>query len=269
MKIIVTTLPGNVKVPVQVDHGDTIDSLKTKVREQDPDQGATARNDEMRVLLGGRTLEDHKTIDDYGIKEMQQLQLLYVQGVTPPEPTLEIQSPEPQVEPSEVAQHFSSLPPPDVMEFESWWTEQGQRRYMILLYHSKAEVFEVMVDDSTVPLRVQVYDRYKQPFKAWDLYVGCQIQILGKPTTLMKAKHATMQWIDDEARRLWKKKESLERQLGKYRTLPDLIKYVGVTVRRLEESKSGALGGTVNLGKLAKCVAYLQKELAVFRPEKR
>eukprot|EP00756_Hemistasia_phaeocysticola_P066778 Hpha_TRINITY_DN9492_c0_g1::TRINITY_DN9492_c0_g1_i1::g.139131::m.139131 len=162
-----------------------------------------------------------------------------------------------------VAQHFPRVP--EVMEFESWWTEQGQRRYMLLLYHSNVEVFEVMVDDSTVPLKVQVYDRSNRPLKAWDLYVGCQITILGKPTTLMKAKHATMQWIDDEARKLWKKKERLERQLDKYRIVPDLTPLEGVTVRRLAESKSGALGGTVNLAKLATCVTYLQNELRVYK----
>eukprot|EP01062_Namystynia_karyoxenos_P062886 TRINITY_DN55743_c0_g1_i1.p1 TRINITY_DN55743_c0_g1~~TRINITY_DN55743_c0_g1_i1.p1 ORF type:complete len:197 (+),score=56.67 TRINITY_DN55743_c0_g1_i1:92-682(+) len=156
---------------------------------------------------------------------------------------------------------------PEVMEFESWWTEQGQRRYMLLLYHSEKEMFEVLVDDSVVPLKVQVYNRANQPLKAWDLYVGCQISILGKPTTLMKAKHATMAWIDTSARRLWQRKTKLEQQLDKYRIVPDLTPLEGVTVRRLAESKSGSLGGTVNLAKLATCVLYLQNELRVYRDD--
>eukprot|EP01065_Artemidia_motanka_P032685 TRINITY_DN39673_c0_g1_i1.p1 TRINITY_DN39673_c0_g1~~TRINITY_DN39673_c0_g1_i1.p1 ORF type:complete len:218 (+),score=70.00 TRINITY_DN39673_c0_g1_i1:68-655(+) len=162
-----------------------------------------------------------------------------------------------------VAAHFPSVP--DVLEFESWWSEQGQRRYMLLMYHSEHEMFEVMVDDSTVPLKVQVYDRTNRPLKAWDLFVGCQLTILGKPTTLLKAKHATMQWIDDCARRLWAKKVKLEKQLDKYRIVPDLTPLEGVTVRRLAESRNGSLGGTVNLAKLATCVSYLQNELRVYK----
>eukprot|EP00755_Sulcionema_specki_P023063 Sspe_Gene.77971::Locus_48754_Transcript_1_1_Confidence_1.000_Length_712::g.77971::m.77971 len=164
---------------------------------------------------------------------------------------------------TEIAQLFNEIP--QVMEFESWWTESGQRRYMLILYYPPKEVFEVMVDDSIVPLKVAVFARNGKPLKAWDLHVGAVVDILGKPTTLMKAKYSTMQWLDTQAKRLWTKKVKLENQLSKFRILPKLTPLEGVTVKKLEGNCAGTIGGSVNLGKLALTVTYLQNELKVFK----
>ncbi|KAJ9467055.1 hypothetical protein DIPPA_00548 [Diplonema papillatum] len=163
-----------------------------------------------------------------------------------------------------VAQQFSSVP--EVMEFESWWFEGGQKRYMLILYHSASEVFEIMVDDSTVPMKVAMYNRKNEPLKAWDLHVGAVVDILGKATTLMKARQSTMGWLDSEARRLHGKQLKLVSILKKFTTLPDLTPLCGVTVRKLDaNSKSATLGGTVSLAKLARTVAYLENEVRVYR----
>ena len=162
-----------------------------------------------------------------------------------------------------IAKQFTSVP--EVMEFESWWSEGGQKRYMLLLYCPAKEVFEVMVDDSVIPMKVVVYNRRNKPLKPWNLHVGTVVDILGKSTTLMKAKQSTMQWIDSEARRLWDKKQKLEATLEKFRRIPDLTPLSGVTVKKLQEGKSGSLGGTVDLAKLAITIIYLQKEVKLFK----
>ena len=151
------------------------------------------------------------------------------------------------------------------MEFESWWSESGQKRYMLILYYCSRDVFEVMVDDSTVPIKVAIFNRKNQPLKPWDLYVGAVLDMLGKPTTLMKAKQSTMEWIDSQAHRLWEKKKKLVSVLEKFATVPDLTPLSGVTVRKLDCAKSCALGGTVNLSKLATTVVYLQNEVKLYR----
>eukprot|EP01012_Entosiphon_sulcatum_P003176 TRINITY_DN10910_c0_g1_i1.p1 TRINITY_DN10910_c0_g1~~TRINITY_DN10910_c0_g1_i1.p1 ORF type:complete len:181 (-),score=26.33 TRINITY_DN10910_c0_g1_i1:5-547(-) len=163
-----------------------------------------------------------------------------------------------------IAALFPSVP--SVMEFESWWTENGLRRYMLLLFYPANEIFEVLVDDSKVPLRVAVFNRDNQPLRAWDLYVGAVIDILGKPTTLMKCTHATCEWLDANAKRLWKRRLWLEKELTKFRVVPPLAAIEGPTVSRLFESdKHTALGGHIHLARLAKSVAFLSEELSHFR----
>ena len=162
-----------------------------------------------------------------------------------------------------VASLFTNVP--DILEFESWWSEGGQRRYMLILYYTAKEVFEVMVDDSTVPIKVAIYNRRNAPLQPWDLYVGVVLDILGKPTTLMKAKQSTMHWIDTEARRLWDRKTRLVATLEKFSTIPDLTSICGVTVRKLNGPKTTSLGGTIHLAKLATAVIYLQNELRLYR----
>ena len=46
--------------------------------------------------------------------------------------------------------------------------------------------------------------------QAWDLHAGAVIDILGRPTTLMKATAATVEWLDCYARLFYNLKLKLE-----------------------------------------------------------
>ena len=107
----------------------------------------------------------------------------------------------------------------DRLEFESWWIERNIRRKMIVLYYTDKEMFEIIVDDSIVPLSVLVVNRNDQPLQVWDLHVGAVVDILGKPTSLMKASVNTVNWLDKQALKLYKKKVKLEVRIGYYLTL--------------------------------------------------
>lgn len=59
--------------------------------------------------------------------------------------------------------------------------------------------------------------------QCWDLYVGQKIDVLGKPTTLMQASHATLQWLEYHTRRLLKKAMELENEIMQFKPIPDVI----------------------------------------------
>ena len=43
---------------------------------------------------------------------------------------------------------------PAFMDFESWWMEGKVKRYMCAIFYPKKEIFEILLDDSKVPLKV-------------------------------------------------------------------------------------------------------------------
>eukprot|EP00672_Neobodo_designis_P003580 CAMPEP_0174877646 /NCGR_PEP_ID=MMETSP1114-20130205/82260_1 /TAXON_ID=312471 /ORGANISM="Neobodo designis, Strain CCAP 1951/1" /LENGTH=179 /DNA_ID=CAMNT_0016113029 /DNA_START=48 /DNA_END=583 /DNA_ORIENTATION=+ len=135
---------------------------------------------------------------------------------------------------------------PEALEFESWWNERGGlKRYMSIVFIPAVGQFHVQVDDSKVPLTVAISDRRGRPLQAWDLYVGATVDILGRSTTLMAASMRTVQWIDDNARRLWKIKEALERRVNKFRPKSHTALDYGM-FKPLARTKGGpaTLGGT-------------------------
>ena len=149
---------------------------------------------------------------------------------------------------------------PEVLEFESWWIgHDGNKRYMLILYFTALKQFQILADDSKVPLTIGVMDRTGESLRAWDLHVGATIDILGRPTTLMSCTLRTMRWLADNSRRLWKVKEALERRVNKFRAVPSVTLTAGMFKRMT--TSTAALGGTVHLGRIATCVHSLELEL--------
>jgi hypothetical protein len=156
----------------------------------------------------------------------------------------------------------------DVMEFESWWTERSpgggtQRRYILILYFPSESQFQVTMDDSKTPLSLKVVNRYGEPLRAYDLYVGAVIDVLGRPTTLMSASLRTITWLEGHMKRLWKRKVALEEKVNKFRPTPLHALDNGI-FRRLKESNP-ALGGTIPLRKILDVLRTLDDELSLYQ----
>ena len=94
--------------------------------------------------------------------------------------------------------------------------------------------------------------------------MGAVIDVLGKPTTLMKATLATTQWLDNNAKRLWKRKVWLEQQLQKFTKLPDTGHLEGNIPAKVAAAGLD-LGGTIPLVRLARTVVFLTEHLRAFR----
>ena len=58
--------------------------------------------------------------------------------------------------------------------------------------------------------------------QGWDLHVGCRLNILGRPTTLMQCNLLTRKWLEYHAERLGRIKKTLAEGLRKYETVPVL-----------------------------------------------
>ena len=168
-----------------------------------------------------------------------------------------------------LAQYFPSIP--EVLEYESKWVEHhnGEQlpRVMVLLYYPAMGLFHVMPDDARVPLRVTVFSKANPGavIAPWELHVGAVIDVLGRATTLAKATHATVTWLDHQARRMYRKKELMEQKLNKYITIPRVWNVVGASKTKLEGAgPSAVFGGTIHLHNLATCVMNIETELSKY-----
>lgn len=156
----------------------------------------------------------------------------------------------------------------DTMEFESWWTERSKvgtlvRRNMLILYFTSEKQFQVVMDDSKVPLTVRVANRYGEPISCYDLHVGAVLDILGRQTTLMAASLRTQQWLDEYTKKMWARKLSVEERVNKFRPVPLHAMEEGV-YRKLVK-KEPIVGGKINVRKIAEIVLALEAELAEYQ----
>ena len=142
------------------------------------------------------------------------------------------------------------------LTFSSWWTEMGTKRYMELCFDLESELFQVILDkqvnvldfkyqdNSNYESYVSVIDKdtkvmsmhlheklsgnqhaesLRRPhLQGWDLHVGCRLNILGRPTTLMQCNLLTRKWLEYHAERLGRIKKTLAEGLRKYETVPVL-----------------------------------------------
>ena len=96
-------------------------------------------------------------------------------------------------------------PAPKLLVFYAWWFEEGVKKYMELRYDMTAKVFHIILNKSVALRDVKIAGRDGELLQCWDLFVGQKMDVLGKPTTLMQASHATLLWLEHHARRLLKK----------------------------------------------------------------
>uniref|UniRef100_A0A6T8LZ23 WW domain-containing protein n=1 Tax=Hemiselmis andersenii TaxID=464988 RepID=A0A6T8LZ23_HEMAN len=114
-------------------------------------------------------------------------------------------------------------PKPKLLVFFSWWFEEGQKKYIELRYHMNEKVFQIVLNKTVELNDVKIAGRDGELLQCWDLFVGQKIGVLGKPTTLMQANHATLQWLEFHTRRLLKKAMELENEIMQFKPIPEVV----------------------------------------------
>ena len=162
--------------------------------------------------------------------------------------------------------------------FRSWWFEGAEeadgksngeqvgglitRQMLTIYFHLDTGLFELALENErSVGLQglTSLTARGGQPVECWDLHVGAKLNMLGKPTTLLWADHATQLWIDFHSRRLRRIKAALEKQLRKYQTRP--------LPAALTFEKGSPFSGGTSLRALLEQIRKLRDTLAGFRPK--
>lgn len=183
------------------------------------------------------------------------------------------------------------------MTFNSWWTEMGTKRYMELCFDLETELFQVILDKQVQVLDCklsnnadyeslyQVIDKdtkvmsmhlheklsgnqhaesLRRPhLQCWDLHVGCRVNVLGRPTTLMQCNLVTGQWLEYHADRLGRIKHALEESLRKYETVPMAAAF---TSQKARTGSGSRVKGSTDLRTLMNQIEALAMQLETYRP---
>ena len=122
------------------------------------------------------------------------------------------------------------------LTFYSWWMESGTKRYMEICFDLQSELFQLVLDKTVANLDLKMMynplyesmgavtaqdtkvmsmhlheklsgnqhaESLRRPhLQGWDLHVGCRLNILGRPTTLMQCNLLTGKWLEYHAERL-------------------------------------------------------------------
>ena len=104
----------------------------------------------------------------------------------------------------------------------------------------------------------------RKHLECWDLHVGCKLNVLGRPTTLMQCNLVTGQWLEYHAERLQRIKETLELTLQKYETVPMAAAF---QARKITNGPGGGKAkGTTDLRTLLNQIEALSMQLQRYRP---
>ncbi|CAK9088931.1 unnamed protein product [Durusdinium trenchii] len=82
------------------------------------------------------------------------------------------------------------------LEFDSWWNEGKQRRFVYIRYSITEGAFQMAIDEDSNLYHVPVAygARTGEAVTAWDLHVGAEVDILGRMTTLQRCSQTTAEW---------------------------------------------------------------------------
>eukprot|EP00448_Togula_jolla_P033245 CAMPEP_0170626712 /NCGR_PEP_ID=MMETSP0224-20130122/31520_1 /TAXON_ID=285029 /ORGANISM="Togula jolla, Strain CCCM 725" /LENGTH=228 /DNA_ID=CAMNT_0010953535 /DNA_START=53 /DNA_END=739 /DNA_ORIENTATION=- len=148
----------------------------------------------------------------------------------------------------------------ECLEFDSWWNEGRQRRFVFVRYSMSRGTFQIAIDqDSNLYHVPTVYAaRTGEAVTVWDLHVGAEIDILGRITTLHHCSQMTAQWNKYWAGRLQPLRDRLMTELQKYETRkPEPW---------LSFQKVSPDAGSVDLRMLMSQVSELNSRLEKYRP---
>eukprot|EP00281_Chroomonas_sp_CCMP1168_P025935 CAMPEP_0206226128 /NCGR_PEP_ID=MMETSP0047_2-20121206/7906_1 /ASSEMBLY_ACC=CAM_ASM_000192 /TAXON_ID=195065 /ORGANISM="Chroomonas mesostigmatica_cf, Strain CCMP1168" /LENGTH=127 /DNA_ID=CAMNT_0053649155 /DNA_START=20 /DNA_END=403 /DNA_ORIENTATION=+ len=115
------------------------------------------------------------------------------------------------------------------------------------------KIFHIVLNKTVALREVKIAGRDGELLQCWDLFVGQKIDVLGKPTTLMQASHATLQWLEHHSRRLLKKAIELENEIMQFKPIPDVI-------HRIHHSKNLS-NGSISLRWIMKHISILTTQL--------
>mmetsp|Transcript_73979 Transcript_73979/g.154206 ORF Transcript_73979/g.154206 Transcript_73979/m.154206 type:complete len:233 (-) Transcript_73979:124-822(-) len=146
------------------------------------------------------------------------------------------------------------------LEFDSWWNEGRNRRFVYIRYNIVEGAFQMAIDEDSNLYHVPVVYGAKtgEAVTVWDLHVGAELDILGRITTLQRCSQTTAQWNKYWADRLIATRNRLLEELRKYE-----LKKVEPW---LTFQKPSPHSGSADLRLLMGQVAALGSQLAEYRP---
>lgn len=144
------------------------------------------------------------------------------------------------------------------LEFTSWWYENNEKQMISISYLSESNSLEVKIKDLETILIESPTVACGRVLDMWDMFVGSELNILGKFTILKVCDGKTAAWNVKNGKKLLKVREKLMSEIRKYENHP--------FAQRLLVEYTAELPGGYNLKGLMTQISELQTILSKYRP---
>lgn len=105
------------------------------------------------------------------------------------------------------------------LTFESWWYEGRDKHKLTFLYDFESQQAQIMLDELLEPQNLEILQNTKgKPLTVWDLHIGCEIDIFGKPTIFKRCDQRTAEWNHSYANLHKDLQGQVEQEVRKYDT---------------------------------------------------
>ena len=106
------------------------------------------------------------------------------------------------------------------LEFTSWWWENSEKQMIKIVYNTDTNSLQVNIKDlSTITINGPQHASGRN-LEVWDMFVGSEIDILGKFTILKHCDAKTAEWNEKNGKKLLKTREKLIQEIRKYDNKP-------------------------------------------------
>jgi hypothetical protein len=107
-----------------------------------------------------------------------------------------------------------------ILNFKSWWFEHNQKHDLLLNYDVESGSLMVTIEDLQ-PVLVQCpTSSIGRRLEIWDLFVGSELDVLGKTTILKTCDPNTTNWNEKTAFKLFSIRAKLIEEIRKYESKP-------------------------------------------------
>jgi hypothetical protein len=144
------------------------------------------------------------------------------------------------------------------LEFTSWWWENSTKERLAITYLRESGALQVHIKDLETVVIDSPLHASGRKLEIWDMFVGSEIDILGKFTILKQCDIKTAQWNMKTGKKLLKIRDQLIEEIRKYDNKP--------FPQRLLVIYQTDVSGGVNLKALMVQISELRDILCKYRP---
>ncbi|CAG9324732.1 unnamed protein product [Blepharisma stoltei] len=147
----------------------------------------------------------------------------------------------------------------EYLNFTSWWWEGQEKHIISLSFHTVEQVAFVSIDNNESQIIEKLANLQGKTVEKWDLFIGSEVDIFGKPTYLKQCDAATAEWNQRRGRQFIHIKNRLKEELEKYDTKP-------LPKKLLLSYDTNIIGGC-NLRGIINQIIEIKEKLSFYRPK--
>ena len=89
-----------------------------------------------------------------------------------------------------------------ILNFTSWWFEHNRQHNLILSFDCESGTLRVQIEDLAPVIIESPITGTNRKLESLDLFIGSEIDVLGKPTVLKSCDPKTAKWNENKAQKL-------------------------------------------------------------------